>query len=133
MKSKYFSNGALKALNRIGDLLIPKNGEFPAFSEAGGLEHVDELAASAPTDDIKDLNLVLGILAIMPGFILKWVVNKMENAQYSNGPLSSIWRQLDFGLRGLIFSCYYTEDLGSTYTGPKPLDIIGYSITRIED
>ena len=37
MTSKYLSNSALKAINRIGDLMIHRNGEFPSFSEVGGV------------------------------------------------------------------------------------------------
>lgn len=133
MTSQYLSKSALKAINRIGDMMIPRNGEFPSFSEAGGIEHIDELVAYAPAADIKDLNLLLTILAFMPNFVLRWLVGKLETALESDGPLSSLFRQLDIGLRGLIFSCYYTEKLGSNYTGPHPLDIIGFDLERVED
>ncbi len=130
--SKLLSKAAVNGLNRIGDIMIPKNGEFPSFSEVGGLEYIDDLVSYAPQDDISDLGMVLSILSFMPGFVLRWLVNKLEDAQYSNGPLSPIFRQLDFALRGLLFSCYYTEKVGSNYTGKKPLDIIGWEIKRIE-
>lgn len=133
MTSKYFSKSALRALSRLGDMMIPRNGEFPSFTEFGGLEHIDTLAAYAPADDMKDLNMALSILAFMPGFVLRWLLKMMEKAPENNGPLGPVFRQLDFGLRGLLFSCYYTDKVGSNYTGPKPLDIINYSITRIED
>lgn len=133
MTSQYLSKSALKAINRIGDMMIPRNGEFPSFSEVGGIEHIDELVSYAPADDIKDLNMLLTILAFMPNFVLRWLVGKLETALESNGPLSPLFRQLDIGLRGLIFSCYYTEKLGSRYTGPRPLDIIGFDLSRVED
>lgn len=123
---------AKKSLTRIGDILLPKNGEFPSFSETGSIEHIDELTAYAPEDDISDLNTLLSVLAFMPGFVLKWLVNKMENAQMSNGALASLFRQLDFGLKGLLFSCYYSEKMGAAYKGKKPLDVIGFSVNRVE-
>ena len=46
MTSSYFSKGALKALNRFGDILVPANGDFPSFSEYGGLEHIDKMVAA---------------------------------------------------------------------------------------
>lgn len=133
MTSQYLSKWALKAINRIGDIIIPRNGEFPAFSEVGGIEHIDDLVSYAPPGDIGDLNLLLTVLAFMPRFVLVWIVKQMEGAHHSTGALADIFRQLDYGLRGLIYSCYYTEKVGSSYTGTKPLDIIGYSLTRIED
>lgn len=133
MTSKYLSKSALKALNRIGDIMIPANGELPSFSEHGGLEHIDELVSYAPADDIKDLNLLLSILSFMPTFVLVWLIGKLETAHANNGPLGSLFRMLDFGLRGLVLSCYYTENAGTSYKGSKPLDVIGYSVTRLED
>lgn len=133
MTSKYLSNSALKAINRIGDLMIPRNGEFPAFSEVGGLEYIDDLVSYAPPADIKDLNLVLTILSFMPTFVLRWVLGKMETSMENTGPLGPIFRMLDVGLRGLIFSCYYTEKIPASYKGKKPLDIIGFGLTRVED
>ncbi len=133
MTSKYLSNSALKAINRIGDLMIPRNGEFPAFSEVGGITYIDELVSYAPGADIKDLNMLLTILAFMPTFVLRWLLGKMETAMENKGPLGPIFRQLDIGLRGLIFSCYYTEKVPTTFKGKKPLDIIGFQLTRVED
>lgn len=133
MTSKYLSNSALKAINRIGDLMIPRDREFPAFSEVGGLEYIDELVSYAPAGDIKDLNLLLTILAFMPTFVLRWLIGKMETSMENTGPLGSLFRMLDVGLRGLIFSCYYTEKIPASYKGKKPLDIIGFDLTRVED
>ncbi len=131
--SEHLSKSALKALNRIGNIMIPENGEFPKFSDVGGLEHIDDLVSYAPSDDISDLSLLLSILAYMPGFILRWLVGKLETAHANNGPLVSLFRQLDFGLRGLIYSCYYGGKLGKGYTGKDPQEIIGFSIERVED
>ena len=123
---------AKKALTRIGDILLPKNGEFPSFSETGSIAHIDELTAYAPEGDIGDLNMVLSILSFMPDFVLNWFVSKMESAQQSEGMLSPVFRQLSIGLRGLIFSCYYSEKMGAAYKGKKPLDVIEFALKRVE-
>lgn len=126
------SPNAKKALTRIGDILLPRNEEFPSFSETGSIEHIDSLTEYAPESDINDLNMVLSILSYMPDFILVWLVGKMENSRDTTGTLGSVLRQLDFGLRGLIFSCYYSGKVGSGYKGKTPLDIIGFEIKRVE-
>ncbi|HXH17580.1 MAG TPA: hypothetical protein VNJ07_00750 [Chitinophagales bacterium] len=124
---------AKKSLVRIGDILLPKNEDFPAFSETGSIEYIDNLTACAPESDIHDLNRVLSMLSYMPDFVLKWLVSKMVNSHNSNGMLSSVFRQLDFGLRGLIFSCYYSGKTGSHFKGKNPLEVIGFEIKRVED
>jgi len=130
--SKIFSSSALKALNRIGDIISPKNGEFPAFSEVGCLEHVDDVASYAPASDLKDLNLVLSILSFMPGFFLKWLVKTMNNSHAKEGGLSDTFRMLDLGLKGIIFGTYYSGKTGKNFKGKSPQQIIGFSITKIE-
>lgn len=133
MKSKYLSPLALKSLNRIGDIIIPHNEEFPSFSEYGGLEHIDEMVAFAPQDDIKSLNLLLIVLAFMPSFVLQWLVAKTAVAYKSTGILGTPFRQLYFGLRGLVFGCYYSERPGKGYKGQDPIKTINFSINRVVD
>lgn len=133
MTSAYLSPKALKTLNRLGDILIPRNGDFPSFSEYGGLEHVDKMVAYAPQDDIADLNMVLTLLAFAPGFVLKVLVRAMTNAQESNGPLAGLLRQLNLAIRGIVFACYYAERPGGQFSGKDPVDVIGFSINRVRD
>lgn len=128
--SKILSKSALKAINRIGDIMLPKNGELPSYSELGGIEHIDEILRYAPEGDMKDLNMVLSILSVMPKFVLKWLVNKMRRSHERGGGLWVIMRQLEFGLKGIILSTYYSEKAGSNYKGRTPLEIIAYSINR---
>ncbi len=130
--SKVFSNSALRALTRIGDIIAPKNGEFPAFSEVGCLEHVDDVASYAPSNDLKDLNLALSILSYMPDFFLKWLVKSMNNSHAKNGAFSDIFRMLDLGLKGIIFGTYYSGKIGKNFKGKSPMQVIDFSMNRIE-
>ena len=130
--SKILSSFALKAIYRMGDIMIPKNGEFPAYSEVKGLDYIDDLLVYAPENDIGDLNLVLSLLFFMPTFVLKSLIKKMASSHESEGGgLWVILRQLDFGIRGIVFATYYTEKTSPSFKGKKPIDVIGYSINRL--
>ncbi|MHC4120241.1 MAG: hypothetical protein ACYSWO_22335 [Planctomycetota bacterium] len=133
MQSDYLKPGALKGLNRIGDIFIPGAGDLPSFSEFGGIEHVDDVIAYAPEEDIADLNLVLRILSVLPQGVLRWAADQMMAASHKEGRLAALLRQLNIGLKGILFSCYYSGKAGSSYTGKNPLDLIGYSVNRVED
>jgi len=133
MTSAYFSKSALKALNKFGDILIPKNGEFPSFSEYGGLEYIDQMVSYAPMDDIGDLNMVLSIFNFLPTFILRFLVGLMAKSQKMGGPLAPLLRQLNLAIRGLIFACYYSERPGSDFNGKDPVEIINFEINRVVD
>ena len=84
-KSNYISTTSLKGLNRVGDILCPGDGEFPSYSTLGCIEHVDIALEYAPPADINDLGLLLAILAYMPSFVLRWLVNQMAESHESNG------------------------------------------------
>ncbi|MEZ5002745.1 MAG: hypothetical protein R2730_06895 [Chitinophagales bacterium] len=133
MKSAYLNKRALKGLNRFGDIYIPKNGDFPSFSEYGGLEHVDEIISYAPSSDIDDLNTLLAILSYMPSFILRFIVYLSSDTKEKNGAIYALLRQLNIGLRGIVFACYYAERPGKNYKGKDPVDIIGFEIKRVID
>jgi hypothetical protein len=133
MASSYFSSHALRGLDRIGDILIPRNGDFPSFSEYGAAAHVDDILAYAPPSDVSTLNTVQGLMARMPVSFLKRLAGWMETAYLNEGPAGDILRLLNLGLRGLIFSLYYGDKAGPDYRGPHPSELTGYVINRVED
>ncbi len=132
-RSNHISPAAVKGLARIGDILCPGDDYFPSYSKLGCVEHVDIALEHAPAADIKDLGLLLSILSFMPRFVLHWLVKQMADSHDSESALSTTFRQLDFGLRGIIFGTYYSGRSGQAYRGPNTHELVGYSINRIED
>lgn len=113
--------------------MIPGDGDMPSYKEYGGYEHVDDLLLYAPKSDVGDLGLLLSILSFMPGFVLSWIVAKMSVSHAKGNGIWVLLRQMDMGIKGIVLSTYYTEKGGASFTGKAPLDVIDYSITRIED
>jgi hypothetical protein len=133
MSSKYFWNSTLHGLNRIGDVFIPQDGEMPSFSQFGGIEAIDTVIAYLPAGDVTLLNLVLTIFAVMPTGFLRWIVREMENSLEKTGEIPSVLRQLNLGLRGIIFSCYYSGVGAAGFRGHNPLEVLGYELNRVEN
>jgi len=133
MKSQYFWNSTLKGLNRIADVLIPQDGDMPSFSQFGGIEAIDTVIAYLPAEDVSLLNYALTVFSVMPNGFLRWIVREMENALDKTGTIPSLLRQLNMGLRGIIFSCYYSGVGGAGFKGNNPLDVIGYHLNRVEN
>ena len=131
MNSKYLSNSALKSLGRIGDLLIPGDSAFPSFTAYGFLDHIDDLVAYVPEDDRSSLNMVLAILSPMPDSVLNWLIKKMATAHQNTGPLGDVFRQLNMGIRGIVFSLYYSEKPGEAYLGENPTEMIGFKLNKV--
>ena len=78
MTSQYFNKRAIKGLNKIGDILIPGDDEYPSFSAYQCTEHIDDLVAFAPSDDISALGMVLLFLALFLNFALSFMQGKGE-------------------------------------------------------
>jgi hypothetical protein len=97
------------------------------------IDHIDDLMAYAPADDVKDLKMVLGVFSILPTGILNWIVKKMASAPNSDGALSTLFRQLNMGIRGVVFSLYYSEKPGASYSGENPTEMIGFTLNKVSD
>lgn len=133
--SKIFNAGQIKVIERIGDIMIPKADDFPSFSELGAVYAIDRVMEPAHPQDIKDLGLLLSILGFMPNFVIKFIINISVNAYKGNSFLSPLLRQLDIGLRGIIYSLYYANMKAENYTGSTPFDVMAYELNYpvIED
>jgi len=129
--SRIFGPNHLKALNRIGAIMLPRTDEFPAFDELGCIEHIDMIAEHAPKEDIESLKGVLAILAMLPTFMLKGFLAVLRWGQNAFEPLGSLFRLLDTGLRSIIITLYYSGKHGKNYTGPTPLDLIGFEVNAV--
>lgn len=130
-----FSNQAIKGMKKIGDFFLPGNDEFPSYSEAGGTYKLNDMVQYAPEDDIKALNLVLIIFSFLPKFMLKWIVDQMSKytENKKDGLIPTTFRQLDFGVRGLLYATYYDEFTNPDYKGKTPKELIDYFPNRVEN
>lgn len=119
MSSRILSGLQQKAIMKIGNVYCPKHPELPAFKDVKPLERIDILLEEIPPQDLKDLQLLLSVLGVLPSFVIWLVVFIIENGKDLPTPMGALIRMIRFGFRGIIFSLYYSE---------KPSDVIGYQI-----
>ena len=131
MTSKYFSVASLKGLNRIGDVFIPEDDDMPSFSQFDGIANIDDVIVYLPKEDLELLNIVLPGFSVAPSGFLRWLVRTMEESLDRVGMLPAVLRQLNLGLRGIIFACYYSGNGGAGNKGSNPLDVLGYQLNRV--
>ena len=130
-KSAIFSPRELRTLERLGDIMLPRHGETPSFSEVGCIEHIDSIAQYAPADDIASLRVVLRLLSFAPNVALRALLRATHNPVSFPEPLESLLRLLNFAFRGLLCTLYYSGKTGAQYTGPTPLERLGFSLNRV--
>ncbi|WP_369601674.1 hypothetical protein AAIA72_01415 [Hahella sp. SMD15-11] len=109
--SNYLPGRALRTLERLGNLMCPGVEGMPAFSATGCLHALDELLAATPEADRRDLRHLLLVLSVWPDRGLAWLLRVAGRAEDAWSPLRPLLRQLDLGLRGIVYSLYYS-DLG---------------------
>jgi hypothetical protein len=133
MKSKYLNSLALKGLNKVGDILVPGFEELPAFSSLGCSEHVDRIVEDLPPSDRDGVGILFMVFYFVPAFILRGLFGFMERNADKDILGGDIFRMIRMGVRGIVFSLYYSGWTGTAYSGKSPLDIIGYQLTVIRD
>jgi hypothetical protein len=131
---QHISPRAIKGLCKIGNVFLPGNEEFPKYSDVAGTYFVNDMVQYAPEEDLASLNLVLIIFSFLPDFILHWLVGKMgeATAQGQNGLIPTTLRQLDLGLRGILYATYYGEFTNPAFKGKTPAQLMEYEVNRVE-
>ena len=108
MASQYFSATQLHVINRIGDIFLPGDGLLPRFSECGFVEHIDRMIAYIPPHDRDMLGRLLKILRFVPTFVMRVLLKLTQLDRFFPGAIGAHLRKLDIGLRGIVFSLYYS-------------------------
>lgn len=104
-----FSELSLKGICKTGDLIIPGNGEFPSFSESGFLDHLGRMSHYMNEDDREGLKLLTTLLGLMPVFGVSWILKLSSLHSHFPGIIGSTLRQINIGLRGVVFTLYYSD------------------------
>jgi hypothetical protein len=117
------------ALNRLGDIMCPRNGEFPSFSELDCVHHAGIVLNEIPEKDLKDLKLLLFVLWFMPAPFMRIFLFVLERMRHMNGQVGTLVRMLQFGLRGIAFALYYSDLKGPKATVQQtPVKIVGFEV-----
>ena len=124
-KSEYLSKREIKGVTKLGDILCPKNKDFPSFSELGCIQYIDDAVRNLDPYDRNDLKLFLKIASILPKFILKFVMIII------NRPFMALLRMGNIGIKGIIYSLYYSGKQGDNYNGKPIFDIINYKVNIV--
>ncbi|MDP2227758.1 MAG: aldehyde dehydrogenase family protein, partial [Moraxellaceae bacterium] len=105
--SRYLSAPEVAALNRLGDIICPGDDTLPSFSATGCVAGFDGIADYMGEADRADLKMLLGVLAFLPSFALRWVLFAACLLGRLPGAAGAVFRLLDFGLKGVAVTLYY--------------------------
>ncbi len=121
--SQFLGPRELAALERIGDLMLPGDVEFPPFSQTGCIAFVDDLLRFMGTKDRDDLRTLLKMLSFVPTPLVRAFLGLCQTRW------TPTLRMIELGLKGLVMSLYYSHKTAPS--GRKPLDVIGFALRRL--
>lgn len=126
--SSLFNAPQLSGLRKLGDIMLPANGDFAAFSSTGCIERIDDLMSTAHPDDVRDFGLLLQVCHYLPRFAVEWIVKLADNADRLPGFIAPLARTLNIGIKGVVVSLYYSGHRPATWRGKTGLDTIDYHV-----
>ena len=124
-ESEYLSKREIKGIQKLGNVLIPKNEKLglPSFKESNCINFVDIAVKNLEERDFNDLKLFLKIASILPGFMIKLVIKVLE------GQYFALLRMGNIGIKGIVYSLYYSDK--SEHDGEKIYEKIGATINIV--
>jgi hypothetical protein len=110
-----------KGLNKLGDALVPGDGDLASFSRSGCAGQVGRVLEHMGAADLADLRGLLTAMAILPSPLVRVFAAFLEWSLGLPGPLGGVLRFARLGVRGLVFTLYYSD--------PGTLRTIGYEVS----
>lgn len=117
--SKHLSNLQIQGINKMGNVMLPGDGEFASFSASGCVSEVDRILDYMPAKDLGDLKMLLALMGILPMFLVGWFLAFLERSPYW-GDWAAPLRFVRIGMRGLIMTLYYSH--------PQAHKVLGYQV-----
>jgi hypothetical protein len=126
--SRHLDARRLRALNKLGNCLVPGDDDLPSFSRCGCSDHVDDILDYLPADDRIALGRILFLLSFVPARTLRCLLMLLEADLPLPNLVAAPLRFLRLGVRGLVLSLYYSGETGLHYHGKNSLNILGYQV-----
>lgn len=126
--SRHFSAAQLAGLRKVGDVLIPGDGDLPSFSGSGALEHIDRMADYMSTGDRDGVKFLASLFRYLPTPAVRALMWLSEQQEHLPGPLGTGARLVNIGVKGVVMSLYYS-DVGE---GASVHAVIGYDARIVE-
>lgn len=117
--SRWLTPQAKAGLTKVGDRLVPGEGALPSFSQSGLIRNADRILDYLPEGDRKGLVGLAEALRFLPGWALTLLFWITAQADRFPAFLAAPLRQVDLGIRGFIFTLYYSD--------PKIREQLGWS------
>jgi acyl-CoA reductase-like NAD-dependent aldehyde dehydrogenase len=108
MRPETLTAGQLAGLLKVGDLIVPGDGDLPSFSASGCAQHADRMLAHMNASDRDGLTLLLGMFRFLPGTILRAILRLTDRHAAFPQPIAAGLRMIGLGVKGVVMTLYYS-------------------------
>jgi acyl-CoA reductase-like NAD-dependent aldehyde dehydrogenase len=116
----------MKGVLKTGDVIIPGDGDFPRFSDTDFHFQIDRMLEYLPEDDRDGLCLLMGFFAYTPKVFIKLLLLMTDLHDKVPWFLGAPLRMILIGVKGLIFTLYYSNLEDKNNYGQKIHDLIDW-------
>jgi acyl-CoA reductase-like NAD-dependent aldehyde dehydrogenase len=109
MSSKHFSENQLKAVLKLGNIIIPGDEKLPSFENSKVINQLDRMLDYMNKDDLEGISSLMTFFYYFPAFLIKWILLLSEKNQQFPHFIGAPLRMVQLGLKGIIFSLYYSD------------------------
>lgn len=99
---------ALMGLKKAGNILVPGEGEFPRFAELALWSEMPRITQDMYADDKSGLFALLTVFGLLPSPVVRFIFWLANQDRFFPRPLATVLRQIDVGVRGIVFTLYYS-------------------------
>ena len=124
-----FSQLSIKGILKAGDVIIPGSHDFPKFSSTKFIQHFSRMSLYMNKDDIEGLKLLTTLMALMPKSFIRIMLWCASHHQFVPGLLGVTLRQINLGIRGIIFTMYYSGLDEKNEKQKSILELLNYETT----
>ena len=97
-----------RTLDRLGDLMIPGDGELPSFSASGCADQADRMLAHMYDADREGVMLLLGVFRFLPAFAIRAILRLADHQAAFPDPIGAGLRMIGVGVKGVVMTLYYS-------------------------
>jgi hypothetical protein len=98
-----------RGLLKVGDVLIPGDGDLPSFSVTGCAAHADRMLGEMYDDDRAGVKAVLTLCALLPRPLIRGLFAMTERFAQAPAPVGGLMRLANLGIKGVVMTLYYAD------------------------
>lgn len=100
---------SIRGVRKAGDILISGDRDLPSFSEADLCREIPRLLNDMYPDDREGIIALTAVFGLLPGIVVRFILWLAAHDHFFPGPIGALLRQIHVGVRGIVFTLYYSN------------------------